>query len=117
MKSQSTSADVEAVVENCLPRLCVLWKAIDTYGCPQNAAVLRKVIDELQEAIPPGAISRGAMEFVANGPFRVPRSQVAQLLSIILRADWGLTRRLSGDLPPAETLRNRSHRAFSERAG
>ena len=69
-----------------LPAQVVLWAAIDTYGCPQNAAVLREVIDELQEAIPPGAISRGAMEFVANGPFRVPRSQVAQLLSIILRA-------------------------------
>jgi len=83
MKSQSTSADLEAVVENCLPRLCVLWTAIDTYGCPQNAAVLREVIDELQEAIPP-RVSAGAMEFVANGLFRIPRSQVAQLLAIIL---------------------------------
>ena len=116
MKSQSTSADLEAVVENCLPRLCCGRQLTPTL-VHRTRPVLRKVIDELQEAIPPGAISRGAMEFVANGPFRVPRSQVAQLLSIILRADWGLTRRLSGDRPPAETLRNRSHRAFSERAG
>jgi hypothetical protein len=85
MKSQSTSADLEAVVENCVPRLCVVRKAIDTYGCPQNAAVLREVIDELQEAVPPRA-SAGAMEFVANGLFRIPRSQVAQLLAIILNS-------------------------------
>jgi hypothetical protein len=63
----------------------VLWTAIDTYGCPQNAAVLREVIDELQEAVPP-RVSAGAMEFVANGLFRIPHSQVAQLLSIILGA-------------------------------
>jgi len=87
MKGQSTSTGLEAVVENCLPKLCVLWTAIDTYGCPQNAAMLREVIDELRDAIPRRAISRGAMEFVANGLFRIPRSQVAELLAIILRAD------------------------------
>ena len=82
MKGQST--DLQAVVENCLPKLAVLWTAIDTYGCPQNAAVLREVIDELQEAFPQRAIPADAMEFVANGLFRIPRSQVAQLLAIIL---------------------------------
>jgi len=86
MNGQSPSTDLEAVVENCLSKLAVLWTAIDTYGCPQNAAVLRQVINELQEAIPPRAIFRCAMEFVANGLFRIPRLQVAQLLSLILRA-------------------------------
>lgn len=57
--------------------------AIDIYRCPQDAAVLREVIDDLQQAVPPRAISASPMEFVANGPFRIPRSQVAQLLSLI----------------------------------
>lgn len=86
MKRQSTATDLQAAIENCLPKLSVLWIAIDTYGCPQNAAVLREVIDELQEAVPPRAISAVAMDFVVNGLFRIPRSQVAQLLSIILGA-------------------------------
>ena len=107
MKGQSTSADLEAVVENCLPKLCVLWTAIDTYGCPQNAAVLREVIDELQEAIPPRAISRGAKELVANGLFRIPRSHVAQLLSIGLSTDPnGSYKILDFQRPPALAFRS-----------
>jgi hypothetical protein len=86
MKSNPTSTNLETIVGNCLPKLAVLWTAIDTYGCPQNAAVLREVIDELREAIPPRAISTGAKEFVVSGLFRIPRSQVAQLVSIGLSA-------------------------------
>ena len=84
MKGQSIRLNLEAVVEDCLPKLSVLWTVIDTYGCPQNAAMLREVIDELRQAVPRTAISRGAMEFVVNGLFRIPRSQVAQLLGISL---------------------------------
>jgi hypothetical protein len=109
MKGQST--DLEAVVENCLPKLCVLWTAIDTYGCPQNAAVLREVIDELQEAVPPRAISAGAMEFVANGLFRIPRSQVAQMLSVILGAGPH-TSYVIVDFRRPPTFRFRSDRNF-----
>lgn len=87
MKDQTTSTALEGVVEQCLPKLSVLWTAIDTYGCPQNAAVLREVIDELRESVPSRAVSAGAMEFVANGLFRISRSQVAQLLSMGLSAD------------------------------
>lgn len=87
MKGPSIRMNLEAVVVDCLPKLSVLWTAIDTYGCPQNAAMLREVIDELREAVPPTAISRGAMEFVVNGLFRIPRSQVARLLAISLGAD------------------------------
>lgn len=73
----------EAVVANRLPKLSVLWTAIDTYGCPQNAAVLRKVINELREAVQ-RAISTGAMEFVVQDLFRVSRARVAGLLSLVL---------------------------------
>lgn len=84
MKDQPTSANLEAVVAKCLPRLSVLWTAIDIYGCPQNAAVLREVIDELREAVPPRAISTGAMEFVVKDLFRVSRARVRTLLSLVL---------------------------------
>ena len=84
-EGSSLSTDLEAVVGNCLPKLSVVWTAVDTYGCPQNAAVLREVIDDLREAVSRTAISAGAMEFVVSGLFRIPRSQVAQLLSICLR--------------------------------
>lgn len=84
MSGQSISADLEAVVVNCLPKLSVLWTAIDTYGCPQNAAVLREVIDELREAIPTTANPTSAMEFVVGDLFRVSRARVANLLSLIL---------------------------------
>ena len=85
MKDQPTSANLEAVVAKCLPRLSVLWTAIDIYGCPQNAAVLREVIHELREAVPPRAISTGAMEFVVKDLFRVSRARVRTLLSLALQ--------------------------------
>ena len=115
MKGQSTSADLEAVVENCLPRLCVLWTAMDTYDCPQNAAVLREVIDELRQAIPPRAISRGAKEFVANGLFRIPRSQVAELLAIILSAGPNTSYRIvDSQRPPTFGFRSDPNFIFRE---
>ena len=115
MKGQSTSADLETVVENCLPRLCVLWTAIDTYGCPENAAVLREVIDELRQVIPPRAISQGANEFVANGLFRIPRRQVAELLAIILRAGPNAAYEIvDSQRPPSFDFRSDPESVFPE---
>jgi len=113
MKAQST--DLQAAVENCLPKLAVLWTAIDTYGCPQNAAVLREVIDELQDAFPPRAVSADAMEFVANGLVRIPRSQVAQLLSIILCAGPNAFYKIvDSRRPPAFRFRSDQNVVFRE---
>jgi hypothetical protein len=107
--------DLEIVVQNCLPKLSVLWTAIDIYGCPQNAAVLREVIDELQGAVPPRAISAGPMEFVANGLFRIPRSQVAQLLSIILNASPDASYEIvDSRMPPAFGFRSDQDAIFRE---
>lgn len=115
MKGQSTSVDLQSVVQNCLPKLSVLWTDIDTYGSPQNAAVLREVIDQLQDALPPRAISASPMEFVANGLFRIPRSQVAQLLSIILNTSPDASYEIvDSRRPPAFGFRSDQNFIFPE---
>jgi hypothetical protein len=65
-----------------LPRLKILSLDLDTYGSGDNAAVLRDVIEELENGRPALHETATAADFVVNGTFRVRRRQVADLLRL-----------------------------------
>lgn len=83
-KARATSADLRAVVEHCLPKLTVLWMALDTYGNPKTAEALGEVIKHLQDAVPSRRRTPGPLEFIVDKTFTVARSQVARLLAMSL---------------------------------
>ena len=75
MKKARATTDLQAVVENCLPTLSVLWLAIDTYGSAENVEALREVIKHLQDALPSRCpTTAGPLEFIVKAAFRVARS-------------------------------------------
>lgn len=74
-------------VDACLTRLRVLSLNLDTYGEAADAASLREIISQLEEAFPSAKDAVG-QDFVVAETFRVPRSQVASLLCCALNGSY-----------------------------
>jgi hypothetical protein len=70
-----------SVIENCLPRLRTISRALDTYGNEDHAAMLHEVIAQLQKAVPAqSGADPDSMDFIVNATFKVSRQQVAGAL-------------------------------------
>src|SRR5260370_16768296 len=72
--------DLKAVVEHCQPRLKIISAVLNIDDGTDNAAALREIITDLQQALPVGVEQGAATDFIVNATFRVTRQQVAALL-------------------------------------
>jgi hypothetical protein len=84
MANQPQSAEhlfLSATVGRCLTSLQSLSLALDTYGNEDHAAMLHKVIAQLQKVVPaPSVPATDSMDFIVNATFKVSRQQVAGAL-------------------------------------